>query len=144
MRTRAEMGELFARSAKQASQYLLAVDRGNERVAKRFDSLHPAVITALQHVVEAGRQQHTPVSVCGQAAGDPAMAILLLGMGINSLSMSASDLPRIKSVIRSITREQARSLLNEVLQMEKATPIRELLTGVLLQAGLAGLVRAGA
>lgn len=142
--TLARYADFLSVGTNDLTQYLLAVDRGNERVAKRFDSLHPAVITALQHVVEAGRQQHTPVSVCGQAAGDPAMAILLLGMGINSLSMSASDLPRIKSVIRSITREQARSLLNEVLQMEKATPIRELLTGVLLQAGLAGLVRAGA
>ena len=142
--TLARYADFLSVGTNDLTQYLLAVDRGNERVAKRFDSLHPAVITALQHVVEAGRQQHTPVSVCGQAAGDPAMAILLLGMGINSLSMSASDLPRIKSVIRSITREQARSLLNEVLQMEKAAPIRELLTGVLLQAGLAGLVRAGA
>jgi phosphotransferase system enzyme I (PtsP) len=123
-------------------QYLLAVDRGNERVAGRFESLHPAVITALQQTVAAGRQHNIPVSVCGQAAGDPAMAILLLGMGINSLSMSASDLPRIKSVIRTITHEQARSLLHAVLQMEKAAPIRELLTAALIQAGLGGLVGA--
>jgi len=94
--------------------------------------------------VAAGREQNIPVSVCGQAAGDPVMAIILLGMGVNSLSMSASDLPRIKSVIRTITREQAQSLLYEVLQMEKAAPIRELLSGVLIQAGLGGLLRAGA
>jgi phosphotransferase system enzyme I (PtsP) len=126
------------------TQYLIAVDRSNGRVASRFECLHPAVIGALQHVVAAGRQQNIPVSICGEAAGDPAMAILLLGMGINSLSMSASDLPRIKSVIRTITREQALSLLNDVLQIERAAIIRELLTGVLVKAGLGGLVRAGA
>jgi phosphotransferase system enzyme I (PtsI)/phosphotransferase system enzyme I (PtsP) len=65
-------------------------------------------------------------------------------MGINSLSMSASDLPRIKSVIRTITREQALSLLNDVLHIERAAVIRELLTDVLVKAGLGGLVRAGA
>jgi phosphotransferase system enzyme I (PtsP) len=126
------------------TQYLIAVDRSNGRVAARFESLHPAVIGALQHVVAAGRQKNIPVSICGEAAGDPAMAILLLGMGINSLSMSASDLPRIKSVIRTITREQALSLLNDVLQIERAAVIRELLTDVLVKAGLGGLVRAGA
>ena len=125
------------------TQYLLAVDRGNERVAARFDSLHPAVVRALQQVMEAGEQQHKPVSVCGQAAGDPAMAILLLGMGIHSLSLSAGDLPRIKSVIRTFSRAQAQSLLNEVLQMEKAAEIRKLLSAALVQAGLGGLVRAG-
>jgi phosphotransferase system enzyme I (PtsP) len=125
------------------TQYLLAMDRGNERVAARFDSLHPAVIRALQQVMEAGEQQHKPVSVCGQAAGDPAMVILLLGMGIRSLSLSAGDLPRIKSVIRTFSRAQAQSLLNEVLQMEKAAEIRKLLSAALVQAGLGGLVRAG-
>ena len=125
------------------TQYLLAVDRGNERVAARFDSLHPAVIRALQQVMEAGEQHNKPVSVCGQAAGDPAMAILLLGMGIQSLSLSAGDLPRIKSVIRAFSRAQAQSLLNEVLQIEKAAEIRKLLCGALVQAGLGGLVRAG-
>ncbi|MEN8762514.1 MAG: phosphoenolpyruvate--protein phosphotransferase [Thiogranum sp.] len=125
------------------TQYLLAVDRGNERVAARFDSLHPAVIRALQQVMEAAEQYKKPVSVCGQAAGDPAMAILLVGMGIHSLSLSAADLPRIKSVIRTVTRAQAQSLLSEALQIEKAAEIRKLLSGVLIQAGLGGLVRAG-
>ena len=142
--TLARHADFLSIGTNDLTQYLLAVDRGNERVAARFESLHPAVINALQHVVEAGGEANIPVSVCGQAAGDPAMAILLLGMGINSLSMSASDLPRIKSVIRAISREQAQSLLNDVLPMEKAAPIRELLSGVLIQAGLGGLMRAGA
>jgi phosphotransferase system enzyme I (PtsP) len=125
------------------TQYLLAVDRSNERVAARFDCLHPAVIRALQQVVEAGETLKKPVSVCGQAAGDPAMVLLLLGMGVHSLSMSAGDLPRIKSVIRTFSRQQAQSLLSEVLQIEKAAEIRELLSAALVEAGLGGLVRAG-
>jgi phosphotransferase system enzyme I (PtsP) len=71
------------------------------------------------------------------------MAILLLGMGIRSLSLSAGDLPRIKSVIRTFSRVQARSLLKEVLQIDKAAEIRSLLSAALVQAELGGLVRAG-
>lgn len=139
----ARYGDFLSVGTNDLTQYLLAVDRGNERVARLFESLHPAVIRALQQVVEAAGQHDKPVSVCGQAAGDPAMAILLLGMGIHSLSMSASDLPRIKSVIRTFTRKQAQSLLNDALQLEKATAIRELLFEALRQAGIGGLIRAG-
>ena len=142
--TLARYADFLSVGTNDLTQYLLAVDRGNERVAARFDSLHPAVIGALQQVIDAGRQQSIPVSVCGQAAGDPAMAVLMLGMGVNSLSMSASDLPRIKSVIRTIAQEASRSILNDVLQMETAGRIRELLSGVLIEAGLGGLLRAGA
>jgi phosphotransferase system enzyme I (PtsP) len=139
----ARHGDFLSVGTNDLTQYLLAVDRGNERVARLFESLHPAVIRALQQVVEAAGQHDKPVSVCGQAAGDPAMALLLLGMGIHSLSMSARDLPRIKSVIRTVTRKQAQSLLSEALQLEKAGAIRELLFEALRQAGLGGLIRAG-
>jgi phosphotransferase system enzyme I (PtsP) len=139
----ARYGDFLSVGTNDLTQYLLAVDRGNARVARLFESLHPAVIRALQQVVEAARRHEKPISVCGQAAGDPAMAILLLGMGIHSLSMSASDLPRIKSVIRAFSRKQAQSLLNDALQLEKAGAIRELLFGALRQAGLGGLIRAG-
>lgn len=142
--TLARYADFLSIGTNDLTQYLLAVDRGNERVAGRFDSLHPAVIGAVQQVVEVGKQQNIPVSVCGQVAGDPVMAVLLLGMGVNTLSMSASDLPRIKSVIRTITREQAQSLLNDVMEMEKTAPIRELLSGALVQIGLGGLIHAGA
>ncbi len=125
------------------TQYLLAVDRGNERVAGLFESLHPAVIQALWQVAKAGERCGKPVSVCGQAAGDPAMAILLLAMGIENLSMSTSDLPRIKSVIRTFSRQQAQSLLQQAQCMEKAAEIRKLLSDALIQAGLGGLVGAG-
>lgn len=76
------------------TQYLLAVDRNNARVAGLYDSLHPAVLHAAMQVIEGAHRQNKPVSVCGEMASDPAAALLLVGMGIDSLSMSASSLPR--------------------------------------------------
>jgi phosphotransferase system enzyme I (PtsP) len=125
------------------TQYLLAVDRNNARVAGLYDSLHPAVIRALQQIVDGARAEKTPVSVCGEMAGDPAAAILLLGMGIDNLSMSAANLPRVKWVIRSFTRRRARSLLKEALSFEYAHSVRSYLNAALEDAGLGGLVRAG-
>ncbi len=125
------------------TQYLLAVDRNNSRVAGLYDSLHPAVVHALHTVLTAAKAHRMPVSVCGEMAGDPAAALLLLGMGINSLSMSASSLQRIKWVIRSFSKRRAKALLNKVLQMEDAKEIRRTLGRALEKEGLGGLIRAG-
>ncbi|MDE2089433.1 MAG: phosphoenolpyruvate--protein phosphotransferase [Gammaproteobacteria bacterium] len=125
------------------TQYLLAVDRNNARVAKLYDPLHPAVLRALVQIVEGAHRHCKPVSVCGEMAGDPAVTLLLLGMGIDSLSMSVVGLPRVKWVIRSFTQARARELLQEALQLEDAVAIRSLLNTTLERAGLGGLVRAG-
>jgi phosphotransferase system enzyme I (PtsP) len=125
------------------TQYLLAVDRTNAQVAKLLESLHPAVLHAIKHVVEAGQRNRIPVSICGEAAGDPAVALLLLGMGVHSLSLSAGDLPRIKWVIRSFSQTHAQQLLDETLRYDKPGLIREVLTQALEHAGLGGLVRPG-
>ena len=125
------------------TQYLLAVDRTNAQVANLLESLHPAVLRAIKYVVDAGQRNQIRVSVCGEAAGDPAVVILLLGMGVHSLSLSAGDLPRIKWVIRRFSRAHAQQLLDEVLRYDKPGPIREVLTQALEHAGLGGLVRPG-
>lgn len=125
------------------TQYLLAVDRNNPHVAEIYDDLHPAVLRALIQVVEGGRQHHREVSVCGEMAGSPAAVILLLGMGVDNLSMSASSLLRVKWVIRSISRARARELLQAALRCEKAAEVRALLSNALEEIGLGGLVRAG-
>ncbi len=125
------------------TQYLLAVDRNNSRVADLYDSLHPSVLMAVQQVVKGAHAQGKPVSVCGEMAGDPAAAILLLGMGVDSLSMSASSLARVKWVIRNMTRQRASSILDEVLEMDDAKLIRLRLNSALNEAGLGGLIRAG-
>ena len=123
------------------TQYLLAVDRNNPRVAELFDSLHPAVLRALLHIVEQAHRQHKPVTVCGEMAGDPASAILLLGMGMDSLSMSVVSLPRVKWVIRSFTRTDAQRLLQEALEFEDPASIRTHLNKALEKAGLGSLIR---
>jgi phosphotransferase system enzyme I (PtsP) len=125
------------------TQYLLAVDRNNERVARWFDALHPAVIRALIQVASAARKHGKPVCVCGEAAGDPAVALLLLGLGVESLSLSSGDLPRIKWVIRSFSRLQGQALLTQALRLEQASTIRSLLLQALADAGLGALVHPG-
>jgi phosphotransferase system, enzyme I, PtsP len=125
------------------TQYLLAVDRNNGRVASLYDALHPAVLRAVMQVIEGAHRHGKPVSVCGEMAGDPAGAVLLLGMGIDSLSMSVSSLLRVKWVIRSFTHAQARALLEEALRLEDPGAIRLRVEAALEQAGLGGLVRGG-
>ncbi len=125
------------------TQYILAVDRNNARVADLYDELHPAVLKVLVQIVEGAKRFGCPVSVCGEMAGHPAATVLLLGMGVDSLSMSAGSLLRVKWVIRSFSRAQARQLLQAALRMEDVLQIRRLMEGALEDVGLGGLVRAG-
>ncbi len=118
------------------TQYLLAVDRNNARVADLFDSFHPAVLSALQIVVEAAHSQGTPVSICGELAGDPGSAILLMAMGYDVLSMNSTNLPRVKSVIRAITLEQAEALLQEVMQLPDAASVTRTVDNALQRFGI--------
>jgi phosphotransferase system enzyme I (PtsP) len=125
------------------TQYLLAVDRNNPRVAELYDSMHPSVLNALIHIIQGARRQQKPVSVCGEMAGDPAAALLLLGMGVTSLSSNAASLLRVKWVIRNFNIARAKEVLDNVIQMEDAQSIRRYVGTVLEDAGLGGLVRAG-
>ena len=125
------------------TQYLLAVDRNNARVAELYDALHPAVLAAMQQTLNGARQHQCPVSVCGEMAGDPAAVILLLAMGMDSLSTSVSSLPRVKWVIRSISHARARELYEEVREYDDPVAIRDQLNAELDSLGLGGLIRAG-
>ncbi len=125
------------------TQYLLAVDRNNSRVANLFDSLHPAVLRALLQAVEGAHQEGKHISICGEMAGDPASVLLLVAMGFDSLSMSASSLSRMKWIISHFTKKKACKLLQEVLGMESAVMIRCHMELALEQVGLGGLIRAG-
>ena len=125
------------------TQYLMAVDRNNTHVAEIYDDLHPAVLRAMVQVVEGAKRYQREVSVCGEMAGNPAAAVLLLGMGIDSLSMNGGSLPRVKWVIRSVSRSRSRELLQAALRCEKASEVKALLKDALEQMGLGGLVRPG-
>ncbi|TNF34164.1 MAG: phosphoenolpyruvate-protein phosphotransferase PtsP, partial [Gammaproteobacteria bacterium] len=135
--------DFFSVGTNDLTQYLLAVDRNNTQVAGLYDSLHPAVLRALQHIVHVAHEHGKPVSVCGEMAGNPAAALVLLGLGVDSLSMSTGSLLSIKWVIRSFSQQTARALTDTVLTMEKASTIKALLHKALEEAGLGGLIRAG-
>jgi phosphotransferase system enzyme I (PtsP) len=123
------------------TQYLLAVDRNNPRVADLYSAFHPAVLNALQHVVTAAHAENRPVSICGEMAGDPGAAILLMAMGFDTLSMNASTLLKVKAVIRAITLSSAKTLLNDVMQMSDAESIRSCVDLALYNAGVDRLLR---
>jgi len=135
--------DFFSIGTNDLTQYLLAVDRNNSRVAYLYQTLHPAVLRAVQQVVQEAHKLGKPVSVCGEMAGDPAAVLALIGIGVNSLSMNASSLPRVKWVIRSFTMDEAQELFQQALLLEEPYAIRDLYNGVLEQGGLGGLVRAG-
>lgn len=123
------------------TQYLLAVDRNNARVAGLYQSLHPAVLRALIEIVEQAHSQGTPVSICGELAGDPGASMLLVAMGYDVLSMNAANLPRVKAVLRSITLEQAEELLAQVRQLPDATSINHCVQEALKKSGAYKLLR---
>lgn len=122
------------------TQYLLAVDRNNAQVADLYQAFHPAVLRALQAIVYAAHDAGISVSICGELAGDPAAAVLLMAMGYDVLSMSATNLPKVKSVIRSVTLTQAKALLNEVMRMSNGDSIQRYVNQHLREAGVMRLL----
>jgi phosphotransferase system enzyme I (PtsP) len=143
MQAMARRVDFFSIGSNDLTQYLLAVDRNNSQVAELYDALHPAVLRAILQVIEGAQRAERPVSVCGEMAGDPAAALLLLGMGIDSLSMSAASLLRVKWTLRSFSRADAQGLLAQALELEDGAAVRALLHRALERAGLGGLTRAG-
>ena len=139
----AEQVDFLSVGTNDLTQYLLAVDRNNPQVAHLFDSLHPAVLQALRHVVRCAHDNGKHVSICGEMAGDPAAVVLLLAMGVDGLSMNASSLPRVKWVIRNFTQQQAQQLLEQALLSDSAFTTRALLNQALETSGLGGLLRPG-
>lgn len=125
------------------TQYLLAVDRNNARVSRLYDSLHPSVLRVMSDLVTAAHRLNKPVSVCGEMAGDPAAVMLLVGMGVDILSMSPTSLSRAKSVIRNLDRRHSEMLLSKALCMVGPEAIRGLVNNELDAMGLGSLVRAG-
>jgi phosphotransferase system enzyme I (PtsI) len=99
-------------------QYTLAVDRANERVAQLYTPADPAVLRLVRGVVRDAARVGTSVSLCGEMAGDPIFTILLIGLGLRTLSMAANNVPIIKKIIRSITLADAERVKRRVLSFE--------------------------
>ena len=108
-----------------------------------LETVDPVVLAAIHHVVGQVRAAGRTVSVCGEMAGDPAGALLLMAMGVDSLSMNLGSLLKIKWLIRSVRYDEAQALLTEVADFDSATAIRARVNGFLEQHGLGGLLRVG-
>ena len=97
-----QVADFFAIGSNDLTMYTLAIDRAEEQVAHLYNPLHPAVLRLIQFSTEAALRARIPVSVCGEIAGDARFTPLLLGLGINELSMAANSLPRVKQRIRNL------------------------------------------
>jgi phosphotransferase system enzyme I (PtsI) len=115
-------------------QYLIAVDRLNDEVAHLYDPAHPAVLRTLKSIIDLANAANTPISVCGEIAGDPIYAGILLGMGANSLSLTSSLLPEVKYFIRHINKSDAQALVDEVMQLSDSADIVQRLEAFRRQA----------
>jgi phosphotransferase system enzyme I (PtsI) len=100
------------------TQYTLAADRANERVAYLYAPHSPAVLKLVREVVQAGRRSDVPVNLCGEMAGDPLYTELLLGLGLRQLSMAPKDIPGIKKIIRSTTIRRCEAIARKVMRFD--------------------------
>jgi len=140
----ADKVDFFSVGTNDLTQYMLAVDRNNSRVADLYDTYHPAVLHALQQIALRCQELNKPLSVCGEFAGEPGGAILLLAMGYRNLSMNSYNIDRIRWIIRHIAAADLPELLRQVLAARSPQQVRQRVILALENAGLGGFVRAGA
>lgn len=123
----AEIVDYFSIGTNDLVQYTLAIDRGNKDVAHLFNVLHPAVLKMIKRVVEVSREKNVKVSMCGEMAGDPVNVPVLLGLGLNELSMRPQTIPEVKSIIRALSKEECELFMKDVEKMKTTTEIEALL-----------------
>ena len=111
-------------------QYVMAADRGNEKVAHLYQPMNPAVIRLINSVITAAKRQDKWVGVCGEMAGYPTSALLLVGLGVDELSTASPSIPGIKKIIRSISYVEARQCAEKVLTMNSVGRITNYLKGI--------------
>jgi phosphotransferase system enzyme I (PtsP) len=141
-RALARRADFLSVGSNDLTQYLLAVDRNNARVADMYQAFHPAVLQALVQVAEAAREEGKQVSICGELAGDPGAAVLLLAMGYDVLSMNATNLTKVKKALRAIRYDEATQLLSEAMELENSDEIQARLEQFLIDKGLEAFIHA--
>ncbi len=117
--------QFFSIGTNDLIQYSLAVDRGNEKIADLYDPLHPGVLKMIKRTVQAARDAGIECSICGEMAGDPSMAYVLLGLGIEELSMSPVAISQVKSLMRNYSRQEAETVVNEILEMPTSSEVAQ-------------------
>ena len=127
--TLAKECDFFSIGTNDLTQYVLAVDRGNELVANLYSPANPAVLTLINFTVQAALQAKISVSMCGEMAGDPIFTSLLLGMGLTDISISPPSIPEIKKIIRNVRYEKCKEVAQKVFAMTDVKDILDFLKG---------------
>lgn len=129
--------DFFSIGTNDLIQYTMAVDRVNEHVSYLYEPLHPALLRLVGRVAVDARQGGVPVTICGEMASDPIMAVVLLGLGLRDLSMSPVAIPEVKAAVRKIAIADAEQLVREIAQLTTAVEIRDAVTAFAVARGIA-------
>ncbi len=127
--TFAREADFFSIVTNDLIQYTVAVDRSNERIANLYSASHPAVIQLIKDVIRAAQRSQIPVSLCGEMAGEPEFAMLLLGLGLRTFSITPPAIPEIKQIIRGVSMDQCRRVARKVGQFESDRQVHNYLRG---------------
>ena len=128
--------DFFSIGTNDLCQYTLAVDRMNEAIGSLYQPLHPGVIRLIKHVIDASHEQGKFTGMCGELASDPVATMILLGLGLDEFSMTASSIPLIKNILRSVSKAECEEVANKALTMDTAEEITGYAKSVLIEKGL--------
>ena len=128
--------DFFSIGTNDLCQYTLAVDRMNEAIGSLYQPLHPGVLRLIKHVIDASHEQGKFTGMCGELASDPVATMILLGLGLDEFSMTASSIPLIKNILRSVSKAECEEVANKVLTMDTAEEITTYAKSVLIEKGL--------
>jgi phosphoenolpyruvate-protein kinase (PTS system EI component) len=118
--------DFFSIGTNDLTQYTLAAERGNPALYYLADGLHPAVLRLIKEVVEASHQAGKWTGICGELGGDPEATPILVGLGVDELSLNSAGIPQVKSIIRDLTMDSARTLAEQALHCETSAEVRRL------------------
>ena len=128
--------DFFSIGTNDLCQYTLAVDRMNESIGSLYQPLHPGVLRLIKHVIDASHEQGKFTGMCGELASDPVATMILLGLGLDEFSMTASSIPLIKKILRSVSKAECEEVANKALAMDTAEEITEYAKSVLAEKDL--------
>ncbi|ERM91424.1 phosphoenolpyruvate-protein phosphotransferase [Caldanaerobacter subterraneus subsp. yonseiensis KB-1] len=123
--------DFFSIGTNDLTQYTLAVDRMNEHVKEYYQPFHPAILRLVKMVIDAAHKEGKFAAMCGEMAGDPLAAVILLGLGLDEFSMSATSIPEIKNIIRNVEYEKAKEIAEKALNMSEAKEIQKMMEEVI-------------
>ena len=128
--------DFFSIGTNDLCQYTLAVDRMNEAIGSLYQPLHPGVLRLIKHVIDASHEQGKFTGMCGELASDPVATMILLGLGLDEFSMTASSIPLIKNILRSVSKAECEEVANKALTMDTAEEITAYAKSVLIEKSL--------